>query len=235
MAAQYAKNMQADGYNVNALTPKELLEHEPYLAKDLLGGLWSDIDLGLNPFKLCFAFVDTVLGKGLDLYSHTDVTGIRLGEKNQVEGVETGKGFLPCGKVVNACGVWAPEIGKMVGIDIPIEPRKGLVLVSAPAKKFCNQKVQEFGYMISKFSNHECKRDPELEKYGVSFVIEPSDSDNVLIGGSRNFAGFDISTEIEIVHTIAKRAIRFYPILRDVKSWTWPGPSDVPPAAGSCS
>lgn len=235
VAAQYAKDMQVDGYNVNALTPKELLEHEPYLAKDLLGGLWSDIDLGLNPFKLCFAFVDTVLGKGLDLYSHTDVTGIRLGEKNQVEGVETGKGFIPCGKVVNACGVWAPEIGKMVGIDIPIEPRKGLVLVSAPAKKFCNQKVQEFGYMISKFSNHECKRDPELEKYGVSFVIEPSDGDNVLIGGSRNFAGFDISTEIEIIHTIAKRAIRFYPILRDVKSWTWPGPSDVPPAAGSCS
>lgn len=216
VAAQYAKDMQADGYNVNALTPKELLEHEPYLAKDLLGGLWSDIDLGLNPFKLCFAFVDTVLGKGLDLYSHTDVTGIRLGEKNQVEGVETDKGLIPCGKVVNACGVWAPEIGKMVGIDIPIEPRKGLVLVSAPAKKFCNQKVQEFGYMISKFSNHECQRDPELEKYGVSFVIEPSDGDNVLIGGSRNFAGFDISTEIEIIHTIAKRAIRFYPILKDM-------------------
>lgn len=216
VAAQYAKDMQADGYHVKALSPKELLEHEPYLAKDLLGGLWSDIDLGLNPFKLCFAFVDTVLGKGLDLYSRTDVTGIRLGGKNQVEGVETDKGFIPCGKVVNACGVWAPEIGKMVGIDIPIEPRKGLVLVSAPAKKFCNQKVQEFGYMISKFSNHECQRDPELEKYGVSFVIEPSDGDNVLIGGSRNFAGFDISTEIEIIHTIAKRAIRFYPILKDM-------------------
>ena len=47
-------------------------------------------------------------------------------------------------------------------------------------------------------------------------MIEPSDGNNVLIGSSRNFVGYDISTEIEIIHTIAKRAIRFYPILKDM-------------------
>lgn len=216
VAAQYAKDMQADGYNVNVLSPKELLEHEPYLAKDLAGGLFSDVDCGLNPFKLCFAFVDQVKGKGLDLYTYTNVTGIRLGEKNEVQGVETDKGFIPCGKVVDACGCWAPVIGKMVDINIPIEPRKGVILISAPGFPICHQKVQEFGYMISKFSNYECERDPELEKYGVSFTIEPSDGHNVLVGSSRNFAGFELNTEIEIIHTIAKRAIRFYPILKGV-------------------
>ena len=216
VAAQYARDMQADGYNVNDLSPKELLEHEPFLAKDLIGGLFSDIDLGLNPYKLCFAFVDTVLGKGLDLYTYTNVTGVRLDGEKRVQGVDTDKGFIPCGKVVNACGVWSPEIGRMAGLEIPVEPRKGVILVSAPSFKFCNQKVQEFGYMISKFSNHECKRDPELEKYEVSFVIEPTDANNVLIGSSRNFAGYDISTEMEIIHVIAKRAIRFYPILKDL-------------------
>ena len=216
VAAQYARDMQADGYNVNALSPKELLEHEPFLAKDLIGGHFSDIDLGLNPYKLCFAFVDTVLGKGLDLYTYTNVTGVRLDGEKRVQGVDTDKGFIPCGKVVNACGVWTPEMGRMAGLEIPVEPRKGVILVSAPSFKFCNQKVQEFGYMISKFSNHECKRDPELEKYEVSFVIEPTDANNVLIGSSRNFAGYDISTEMEIIHVIAKRAIRFYPILKDL-------------------
>lgn len=216
VAAQYARDMQADGYNVNALSPRELLEHEPFLAKDLTGGLYSDVDCGLNPFKLCFAFVDQVSGKGLDVYTHTSVTGIRLGEKNQVEGVETDQGFIPCGKVVNACGVWSPEIGRMVGVEIPIKPRKGVILISGAAFKFCNQKVQEFGYMISKFSNYECKRDPELEKYGVSFTIEPSDGNNVLVGSSRNFMGYELNTEIEIIHVIAKRAIRFYPILKEM-------------------
>ena len=47
-------------------------------------------------------------------------------------------------------------------------------------------------------------------------MIEPTDANNVLIGSSRNFAGYDISTEMEIIHVIAKRAIRFYPILKDL-------------------
>lgn len=216
IASKYAKDMRADGYNIIALSPKELLEREPYLAQDLKGGIFSEECCGLNPFKLCFAFVDTVLGKGLDLYSHTGVTGIRLGKNHQVEGVETDKGFIPCGKVVNACGVWAPEIGRMVGIDIPIEPRKGVILISAAGFPICHQKIQEFGYMVSKFDEIQCERDPDVEKYNVAFTIEPSEGDNVLIGSSRNFAGYDISTEIEIVHTIAKRAVRFFPILKDV-------------------
>ena len=216
IAAKYARDMQADGYDVAILDPKELLEHEPFLAKDLKGGIFSRECCGLNPFKLCFAFVDQVSGKGLDLYAHTSVTGIRLGEKNEVQGVETDKGFIPCGKVVDACGVWAPQIGKMVGVDIPVEPRKGVILISAPGFPICHQKIQEFGYMVSKFAEFQCEREPDVEKYNVAFTIEPSEGNNVLIGSSRNFAGYDISTEIEIVHTIAKRAVRFFPILKEV-------------------
>lgn len=216
IASKYARDMQADGYKVDILQPNELLEHEPFLAKDLKGGIFSKECCGLNPFKLCFAFVDQVRGKGLDVYSHTDVTGIRLDDAKRVQGVETSQGFIPCGKIVNACGVWAPEIGKMVGIDIPIEPRKGVILISAAGFPICHQKIQEFGYMVSKFAEFECKRDPDVEKYNVAFTIEPSEGNNVLIGSSRNFAGYDISTEIEIIHTIAKRAVRFFPILKEV-------------------
>ncbi len=216
VAAQYAKDMQADGYEVYALSPKELLEREEHLAKDLAGGLWSNIDCQLNPFKLCFAFVDQVNGHGLDLYSHTQVKGIKLGDKHEIQGVDTDKGFIACNKVVNACGVWSPEIGKMVGVEIPVEPRKGVILISAPGFPICHQKIQEFGYMVSKFDDINCERDPDVEKYNVAFTIEPSEGHNVLIGSSRNFAGYDISTEIEIVHTIAKRACRFFPILKEV-------------------
>ena len=216
VAAQYAKDMQADGYEVYALTPKELLEREEHLAKDLAGGLWSNIDCQLNPFKLCFAFVDQVNGHGLDLYTYTDVKGFRLGANNQIEGVETDKGLIRCKNAVNACGCWSPFVGKMLGIDVPVEPRKGVILISAPGFPICHGKVQEFGYMISKFSNYDCERDPELEKYGVSFTIEPTDGNNVLVGSSRNFAGFELNTEVEIIHVIAKRACRFYPVLKDV-------------------
>ncbi len=216
IAANYARSMVEDGYKIESLDPKQLKEMEPFIADDLKGGIFSPECCGLNPFKLCFAFVDAVVGKGLDLYSHTQVTGIRLGDRHEIQGVETDKGFIACGKVVNACGVWSPEIGKMVGVEIPVEPRKGVILISAPGFPICHQKIQEFGYMVSKFDDINCERDPDVEKYNVAFTIEPSEGHNVLIGSSRNFAGYDISTEIEIVHTIAKRACRFFPILKDV-------------------
>lgn len=216
IASKYAKDMQADGYKIDILEPKELQEYEPFIAKDLKGGIFSKECCGLNPFKLCFAFVDQVNGKGLDLYSYTNVTGIKLNVKHEVEGVETDKGFISTKRIVNCAGVWANEVGRMAGIEIPVKPRKGVILISAASFPFCNQKVQEFGYMISKFSEFECKRDPDVEKYNVAFTIEPEAGNNVLIGSSRNFSDISFNTEIEIIHAIAKRAIRFYPILKEM-------------------
>ena len=216
IASKYAKDMQADGYKIDILEPKELQEYEPFIAKDLKGGIFSKECCGLNPFKLCFAFVDQVNGKGLDLYSYTNVTGIKLNVKHEVEGVETDKGFISTKRIVNCAGVWANEVGRMAGIEIPVKPRKGVILISAASFPFCNQKVQEFGYMISKFSEFECKRGPDVEKYNVAFTIEPEAGNNVLIGSSRNFSDISFNTEIEIIHAIAKRAIRFYPILKEM-------------------
>ena len=42
-----------------------------------------------------------------------------------IASVETDKGTVSAPVVVNAAGIWAPTIGKMVGIDIPITPTRG--------------------------------------------------------------------------------------------------------------
>ncbi len=215
IASKYANDLHKEGYRVSVLTPEQLQEKEPFLAKDLKGGIFSEECLGINPFKLCFAFVNEVKGKGLDVYAQTKVTNIKLNTDNAVEAVETTKGTIITKRVVNCCGCWAPEIGKMVGLNIPIEPRKGVILVSGASFPICKQKIQEFGYMVSKFGM-ECKRPPELEKYGVSFTIEPSAGNNVLVGSSRNFAGYGTNAEIEIINMIAKRACRFFPILKEM-------------------
>ena len=215
VCTKYANDLAAQGFKVYPLTAEQLQEREPYLAKDLLGGLFSEECISLNPFKLCFAFVQAVEGKGLDVYRHTEVTGIKLHDKKEVIGVETTKGVITTNRVINCCGVWAPEVGKMVDVNIPIIPRKGVILVSGATFPICKQKIHEFGYMVSKFGL-ECKRDPELEKHGVSFIIEPSSGNNVLVGSSRNFSDINTDTEIEVIQTMSKRALRFFPILKDL-------------------
>ncbi len=54
-AEAYAKAQQADGYDMRMVDMKEMSEIEPYLAKDLVGGIWTTEDSSMNPYLLCFA------------------------------------------------------------------------------------------------------------------------------------------------------------------------------------
>ncbi|MCK9906080.1 FAD-binding oxidoreductase, partial [Frankia sp. Cpl3] len=53
------------------------------------------------------------------------------------------------------------------------------------------------------------------EKYGVALVFEPTESQNFLIGSSRQFVGFDTKVDLDVVRCIARRAVRFYPKIGD--------------------
>jgi glycine/D-amino acid oxidase-like deaminating enzyme len=128
--------------------------------------------------------------------------------------IRTTRGELTAKQVVNAAGVWAPMIGSMLGIEIPIVPRKGHLIVASRQVPVGLRKVMEFGYLISKFGGQR-NVDPETEQYGVALVFEPTESQNFLIGSSRQFVGFDTKVDLSVVRCMARRATRFYPKIGD--------------------
>lgn len=217
-AEEYAKAQQDDGYDMRMLNMQEMKEREPFLADDLVGGIWTEEDSSMNPYLLCFAFVQEGKKHGLDVYPYSQVKDIVLDKDGAVEKVVTTKGELLTKRVVNCAGVWASDIGKMVGIDIPIKPRKGLILVTERTIKVCNQKVHEYGYMLSKFEDINFTRNvsERVEKYNVAFALEPTEAGNYLLGGNRLLTGMDIRTEYEATMAIAERGVRFFPILKDI-------------------
>src|SRR5690625_4269851 len=73
----------------------------------------------------------------------------------------------------------------------------------------------EVGYLISRFGG-ERQVDEITEKYGVALVFEPTESQNFLIGSSREFNGFDTKVNQDVTKYIAKRAVRFYPKMADM-------------------
>jgi len=216
-AADYAAKVRAQGFSMEVIDPKEMIEREPLLAPDLQGGLWTESDGLVNPYAVVFAFVEEAKKLGADVYTHTTVTDIKLNEKKEVQGVVTDKGDFLAPKVVNACGVWAPFIGKMVGLEIPIEPRKGMLLVTEKAVTIAHTEVLEFGYWLAKFFADFKRPVSELvEKHNVCLNIETTESGNTVVGGCRLFRGYDIRAEHEIMQAIAERAIRFFPVLKDM-------------------
>jgi glycine/D-amino acid oxidase-like deaminating enzyme len=217
-ASKYAKQQADDGYDMSMVDNKTLCEMEPFMAKDLIGGIWTPGDAAMSPYKVCFAFTEEGKKLGLKVYTYTHIYGILRDETGHVTGVDTDQGVIETDRVVNCGGVWAPEIGTMVDITIPIQPRKGMNLISEKMERICWHKILEFGYMMSKFDDINFKRNvsPLVEEYNVAFNIEYTHANNILLGGYRGFRGFDIRSELEAMKAIAERGLRFFPCLKDI-------------------
>lgn len=216
-AKMYVDAQVADGYDMWMLDRNEIFEREPYLARDLVGGFWSNPDAGVNPYKLCFAFVNELRIMGATIMSNTEVLDIKLTD-GKVDAVVTDHGEIKTEKVINCAGVWAPFIGRMVGIDIPIQPRKGCIMISERGNPVVHQKVQEFGYMMSKFDSIKFERKvaPIIEENNVAMVIEPTPADNFMLGSNRALKGYNIASEIDVMKAEAMRGIRFFPIIKEI-------------------
>jgi len=218
VAKEYVKKQVEDGYPMRMMDKSEIHDDEPYLAEDIIGGVEIGCDASVNPMALVFGLSLEAKKNGAEMFDYTYVKDIRLGKKGAVEAVETDQEMLITKCVVNCAGVWAPEIGNMVGIDIPIKPRQGQLLVAEKTFPVGKRKIVEFGYMMAKFGDENYKRNvsPELEDLGIAFVFEPTLSDNFLIGSSRAFAGFDTRVSIEVMQGLAERAVHFFPVMADI-------------------
>ena len=78
----------------------------------------------------------------------------------------------------------------MLELDIPITPRKGHIIVGARQKPVMMRNVMEFGYLMNKFGRDRIV-DERTEKHGVALVLEPTESQNFLLGSSRQFVGYE--------------------------------------------
>lgn len=210
-AAEWVKTQSEAGLKFNLLDREDIQQESPYFADDVPGGLECETDSLINPYLFCYSLIDRAKANGLKLHTFSEVTGMTKTEDFQIK---TTTGTYTAKKVVNAAGVWAPFIGEMLDLTIPITPRKGHILVGARQKPVMMRNVMEFGYLMNKFGRERIA-DEDTMKYGVALVLEPTESQNFLLGSSREFVGFDESVDINVVRTIAKRAMRFFPDMND--------------------
>ncbi|MGG4218226.1 FAD-binding oxidoreductase [Paenibacillus jamilae] len=214
-AELWVTRQQQEGLPFRMLDQQDLREEWPYLAKDLPGGLECKTDSTVNPVQMTYALARAARRMGARLLPRMPIQSILKDERGNACGVETPNGVIHADAVVLAAGVWTRSIGHSLGLDLPIIPRKGHILVSARMPSIGNRKVMEFGYLMSKFGGQRSV-DEVYEKYGVALVFEPTASQNILIGSSRQFVGMDTGVDQQVIRLIARRAIRFFPALANV-------------------
>jgi glycine cleavage system aminomethyltransferase T/glycine/D-amino acid oxidase-like deaminating enzyme len=93
-------------------------------AESLLGAVWMPGDGYVDPHIATYAVANAARELGVELCIHTRVTGIELGLRREVRAVVTEQRRIEADTVVNAAGMWAPQIAAMVGAfacSIPVD------------------------------------------------------------------------------------------------------------------
>jgi sarcosine oxidase, subunit beta len=102
---------------------------------DILGGSFCSTDGFVDPYSTMNGFMSWAADHGARIWKHTTVTGINT-YHGAIVGVETTRGRVETHAVVNCAGAWAAEIAKMVGVDLPVEPLRRMLVPTEPFDKF---------------------------------------------------------------------------------------------------
>ena len=145
---QFRKNIELQnslGIPSRMVTLQEAREIVPYLNTDVLkGAAFCEKDGFLNPFKTTDAFYRAAKRLGVEFYTFTEATDIKV-ENNKVVGVETNNGFISTNIVVNAANGHSKKISDMVGLDIPVYSERHQILVTEPVEQMQGPMVMSFG------------------------------------------------------------------------------------------
>ncbi|MGG5258457.1 GcvT family protein [Phycicoccus avicenniae] len=116
------------------LTPAQAAERYPLIrSDDLEGAIWLPGDGRADPADLTQALARGARALGVRVVERVRVTGLRLaerGDRRRVTGVVTEHGEVECEVVVNAAGQWAPLVGAMAGVDVPLHSAEHFYVVT---------------------------------------------------------------------------------------------------------
>ncbi len=123
--------------------------------------------------------------------------------------MRTAAGEVSTRTVVNAAGTWGGEVARLAGVELPVLPRRGFILVTEPLPIVVRHKVYTAEYVDNVASD-----DAGLE---TSTVVEGTRAGTVLIGASRERVGFDRTLDWAVVARLAAQAIEIFPVLAGVR------------------
>ena len=103
----------------------------PMTTDGVLGAAYLPTDGYIDPSQLTFALVEGARRRGAEICEDTRVIGIDVA-RGHVRGVTTDKGDITTDLVINAGGMFAPEIGRMAGVTVPLIPMAHEYLITRP-------------------------------------------------------------------------------------------------------
>jgi len=198
------------------LTPEEAQKRCPIMSVDgVLGAMWADREGYIDTTGTVQAYAAAARKRGAEYYEDIKVDSLHQTSDGWI--VKTTKGDIKCEHVVNAAGLWAKQVGRMAGIELPVSPLKHHYLVTDSIPEVAN-------------SDFEMPMTVDLE----GFTYMRQDQNGVLVGiyeidhehWAMDGAPWDYGEELfkEQLHRIENELMlgfQRYPAIENVGIKTW--------------
>lgn len=165
----------------------------PQIGREVVGATFCPADGHVNSLRFFGALHQAALLRKVDYRSNASV--ISITHTGDGFHIATEAGQIRAQKVVLAAGLGNARLAPMVGLEAPVRPQRGQVMVTE-------------------------KLAPFLEYPLVS--IRQTDEGGVMIGDSKEEVGFDNGTDQQVLARIAARAVQVFPVLSQaqiIRSW----------------
>jgi sarcosine oxidase, subunit beta len=202
------------GVETRWLEPDQIAERVPLIdLGGVLAGTIHDRDGLCDPSSVVQGYAAGARRLGVRILTETEVTGIRL-EGGRIAAVETNRETIATPALVNACGAWAPALGEMAGIRIPIDPIRRQIAVTAPIDAI----PEDFPFTV----------------FFPDSLYFHREGQGILTGRSNHdeTPGFKMDVDAAWEETHLSEAIRRMPVLADAGLMSrWAGLYEVTPDA----
>jgi glycine/D-amino acid oxidase-like deaminating enzyme len=180
--------------------PYEVLDHAetkrrlPAIGGDVVGSIYCPLDGHVNSLRLFRALHVGMSAAGVDYRPNRPVDAVTAeGGGFRIRGAW---GELRAGKVVLAAGLGNARLAPMVGLEAPVKPSKGQIIVTEKVAPFLHHPI---------------------------VTVRQTDEGGVMIGDSQEDLGFDTVVRSPVISLMAERAIRMFPLLGKlnvVRTWS---------------
>ncbi len=179
------------GLEAVLLSPKEAAEREPNVHLNIRGAAYYAQDAHLTPDLLVRGLARNLASRGVGLWTQTEVLDFEVaGER--VQTVVTTKGDFCPREIVIAGGSWSADMGRRLGLRLPIQPAKG--------------------YHVTFKNPPRCPRTPMIlteAKVGVGPMV-----DKLRFAGTLELAGLNMDINRRRVDAILRAIPQYMPELR---------------------
>ncbi|SNS13396.1 GcvT family protein [Tropicimonas sediminicola] len=129
-----ASMARAFGVEVEPISPTEVQARYGHLnCEGVVGGVYLPLDGQGDPSNIALALAKGARIRGAQVLERTRVTGLRR-DGRRVTGVHwqsaEGEGEIACDHVVNCAGMWAHEVGRMAGTNVPLHACEHFYIVT---------------------------------------------------------------------------------------------------------